>query len=40
MFGFGSANANLNEDKRVDYIEGVISTNESIDYKKNRSKLV
>ncbi len=41
IFGLGgsSHNSSLNEDKRVDYIEGVISTNEALDYKRNRSKL-
>ena len=29
----------MNEDKRADYIEGVISTTDGIDYKRNRSKL-
>ena len=43
LFGFGgnkgSANLPGNDDKRADYIEGVISTNENIDYKKTRGKL-
>ena len=41
LFGMGSKSApsNLNDDNRVDYIEGVISHNTEIDYKKNRSKL-
>lgn len=41
LFGLGGgSNTTLNEDKRVDYIEGVISNKDSIDYKKSRSKLV
>lgn len=40
-FTFKSSNSNstLNVDKRADYIEGVISFNDNIDYKKNRGKL-
>lgn len=39
LFGLGRGYADHNEDGRADYIEGVISTTDNIDYKKNRTKL-
>ena len=35
----GNSKSPLNDDQRVDYIEGVISRKDNIDYKKNRGKL-
>jgi hypothetical protein len=41
FFSSKSGSSSTNDSKkRIDYIEGVISNNENIDYKKNRSKLV
>ncbi|CDW89867.1 oxysterol binding family protein [Stylonychia lemnae] len=39
LFGMGGGKSALNDDQRVDYIEGVISNRDNIDYKKNRGKL-